>query len=73
MNIWRTDPGDCIVCGAAHCACTGDDGPTVIEQLPATATARTRARSVDPTPPSGPFNTGTYRRGKTDRTTTKKG
>jgi hypothetical protein len=38
--FWRRDPGECIVCGAAHCACTVDGaGPILVEQLPATAAA----------------------------------
>lgn len=46
MTIWHPDPGDCIVCGAAHSGCVADDGPIIIEQLPATARAAARARAL---------------------------
>ena len=34
MRVGRHDPGDCLVCGAAHCGCGGTDKITVL-QLPA--------------------------------------
>jgi hypothetical protein len=63
-HLARTDPGDCLICGAAHCSC-GGDGLTV-EQLPATAAARAlattpQAATVQATLPAGQFTTGTYR------------
>jgi hypothetical protein len=61
----RADPGECPICGAAHTACTGDGGPIVVVQLPATAAARARlkAEGVQAALPSRKFTTGTYRRG----------
>lgn len=32
---FRHDPGDCLVCGAAHCACGGAGEPITVVQLPA--------------------------------------
>jgi hypothetical protein len=70
VDFWRTDPGCCIVCRAAHSAC-GGGGPIIIEQRPAArdgAEDRTRpARVPDAgavTLPSTPVTTGTYRRVK---------
>jgi hypothetical protein len=34
VRLNRGDPGECIVCGAAHCAC-GGGGPIEVVQLPA--------------------------------------
>jgi len=34
FRLWRRDPGPCIVCGTPHCACTADDGPIAIPQMP---------------------------------------
>ena len=53
MSDWRHDPGACIVCGAAHCACGG--GPITIVQLPARDAAALEARRRGPTLPPGPF------------------
>ena len=70
----RTDPGDCPICGAAHCACGG--GPIEQVQLPqrdaAAALERrasngTAAEAVQATLPPGQFTSGTYRRGKKPR------
>lgn len=58
MSLGRSDPGECIVCGAVHCACTDDSGPILIAQTPAFDAAH---RAAEP-PPSEPFTTGTYRR-----------
>jgi hypothetical protein len=33
VRFGRIDPGDCPICGAAHCSC-GGDGPILVEQLP---------------------------------------
>lgn len=52
-GIWRQSPGPCPVCGVAHSACASDGGPTVIEQLPASAAA-TKAADVEPAPPAPP-------------------
>jgi hypothetical protein len=63
--MFGEDPGDCIVCGAAHCACGG--GPIEIAQLPARDAAAARARGlelraeiVQATLPPGQFTTATY-------------
>lgn len=32
--MFRSDPGPCPVCGAAHTACTPGSGPILVEQLP---------------------------------------
>lgn len=34
MRVGRHDPGDCLICGAAHCSCGGSDTIEVV-QLPA--------------------------------------
>ena len=69
-----SDPGDCVICGAAHCSC--DAGPIAIPQLPARDAAHglmvdaPRAPAVadpDAAPPALPadtFTSGTYRRPK---------
>jgi hypothetical protein len=64
MRFGRVDPGDCPICGAAHCSCGG--GPVLVEQLPATAAAAPaqpplRAETVQATLPPGQVTTGTYR------------
>jgi len=74
VRFGRTDPGECPVCGAAHCAC-GPSGPITVVQLPARdhASARTssdrllgteaapalEAGAIDSAPSS--FTTATYR------------
>ena len=65
MLTWLSDPGDCIICGAPHCGCTG--GPLVVETRPATAAARARATTpkqdaLQATLGPGQFTTATYRR-----------
>lgn len=69
MSLFRTDPGDCLVCGAPHCACGG--GPIVVVQLPqrdaaaaVTPAFALVAEQVQATLPPGQVTTGTYRRGK---------
>lgn len=71
MGYYRTDPGPCGICGAAHCACTADAGPIAIPQLPARdatpptpITAPLKAEQVQATLPEGQVTTGTYRRGR---------
>jgi hypothetical protein len=64
----RTDPGECPICGAAHCAC-GDSGPIAIVQLPARDAAAAAevphvplvAELVQETLAPGSFTTATYR------------
>jgi hypothetical protein len=41
--MFGPDPGPCLICGAPHCSCGG--GPILVEQLPATASARASAMS----------------------------
>jgi hypothetical protein len=64
--IGRRDPGACIVCGAAHCACGG--GPIAIVQLPARDGAAVEltglplvAEIIQASLPAGQFTTATYR------------
>jgi hypothetical protein len=69
MSIWRRDPGPCIVCGAAHTACTAGDGEEIaIVQMPlrdaAASPSPLEADRVQATLPPGQFTTGTYRRRK---------
>ena len=62
--MFRTDPGPCPICGAAHAACTSGRGPITMAQLPARdgAAAPTLAcEIVQATLPPGAFTTGTYR------------
>jgi hypothetical protein len=67
---WGSDPGECPICGAAHCSCDG--GPIEIAQLPArdAAVARERVRpllvaeTVQATVPPNTFTSATYRRPK---------
>lgn len=70
---WRRDPGPCIVCGAAHSACTasGEPEPLTVTLTPARDAAEARARAsraplraeiIQTTLPPGQFTTGTYRR-----------
>lgn len=76
--MFRSDPGACAICGAAHTACTADPGPIRVEQLPATAAAREAAAEAVVTPPlvaeivqaglpEGAFTTATYQRKKKPR------
>jgi hypothetical protein len=66
---WGRNPGQCIVCGAAHSAC-GPKGPIEIVQFPARDAAAAAelqrpplvAELVQATWPPGQFTTGTYRR-----------
>jgi len=61
----RNDPGDCPICGAAHCSCGG--GPIAIAQLPARDAAMQIQSTETPAelepPPGEPetFTTATYR------------
>lgn len=77
MRFGRTDPGNCLICGAPHCSC-GGGGPIVVVQLPSrdgtapqsitvTAAAPLHAEAVQATLPPGQVTTGTYRRAKTPR------
>jgi hypothetical protein len=67
MRFGRTDPGDCLVCGAAHCSCGGPG--LEVAQLPnrdaAAALERaapaSAAETVQATLPAGSFTSGTYR------------
>lgn len=66
----RHDPGDCLVCGTAHCAC-GPSGAITVVQLPArdgvaqqTVAHPLQADAVQATLSPGSFTTGTYRRPK---------
>ena len=71
MSFGRTDPGDCPICGAAHCACGG--GPIEVVQLPQrdAAAALELRLELQPVPlkadevqaalPPGEFTAGTYR------------
>jgi hypothetical protein len=65
VNLWRDDPGPCIVCGAPHSACSATSGPVIVVQLPATVAAALRVSAPEPAPVVGPFTTGTYRGRKT--------
>jgi hypothetical protein len=65
MSVVRTDPGECLICGAPHCTC-GDGGPIVVEQLPqrdaaAALTTTVQAAAIQATLPPGQFTTGSYR------------
>jgi len=65
MNPFRTDPGECIVCGAPHCSCGG--GLITVVQLPQRDAAAELnrvplvAEVVQQTLPPGQFTTATYR------------
>ena len=67
MRPWKQDPGPCIVCGTAHCACAVDSGAIAIVQLPnrdampAPAAVPLVAEVVQQTLPPGQFTTATYR------------
>jgi hypothetical protein len=74
MSIVRTDPGRCLICGAAHTACTVNSGPITAVQLPArdgeleppplvgaVETPPLVAEVVQDTLPAGQFTSGTYR------------
>lgn len=67
----RADPGDCPICGAAHCSCTGAGPGLQLVQLPARdAAAAARplvADVVQATLPPDHFTTGTYRGTKQKR------
>jgi hypothetical protein len=72
MFVPRSDPGECLICGAAHCACVAG-GPLVVQQLPASADCEAVssapplvADAVQATLPAGSFTSGTYRRRKRD-------
>lgn len=70
----RADPGDCPICGAAHCSCIGPGPVLQVVQLPARDAAAsasvTRAAVVSDAPALGdgsdgrPFSTATYRGAK---------
>ncbi len=57
MSVWRQGPGNCIICGAPHTACTKEG---FVAATPALDAAR--ARAAQARLPAGPFTTGTYRR-----------
>jgi hypothetical protein len=66
MTTGRRDPGDCLICGAAHCSCGDDRGPIVVDQLPqrdAAAALETTAQAaaIQATLPPESFTTGSYR------------
>jgi hypothetical protein len=70
----RSDPGDCLICGAAHCSCGG--GPIEVVQLPARDAASRpivvplpplQATAVQASLPAGTFTTATYRGTKKKR------
>jgi len=73
MGGWRNDPGECLICGAAHCSCGG--GPIEVAQLPqrdaaaAAELARVplQAEIVQASLPTGQVTSGTYRREKKPR------
>jgi hypothetical protein len=59
------DPGACLICGVAHCACRADDQTTVV-QLPARDAAAALEVPVVSAPlgdgsDDQPFSTATYR------------
>jgi len=63
----RTDPGECIICGAAHCAC-GGGGAIEVVQLPQRDARQAElagvplvAELVQTTLPPGHFTSATYR------------
>jgi len=72
-NPYRSDPGPCPTCGAAHSACTSSDpGPIAIPQTPARDGVEARAVTVpvvrplaaevrQETLPPGQVTTATYR------------
>ena len=76
IDFRRSDPGECLVCGAAHCSC-GPGGPIAVPQAPmrdAAAVAQAaRAAAPSPAPATTtalgdgsdgkPFSTKTYRGG----------
>ena len=77
MSFPRGDPGECLVCGAAHCTCGGTP-ETVLVQLPnrdavaARSAAVARVAAALPAPDrqalgdgtdGRPFSTKTYRGG----------
>ena len=70
MSLFRSDPGDCLLCGAAHCSCGG--GPIEIAQVPQRDAAAARelpavplvAETVQATLEPGSFTSATYRGSK---------
>jgi len=71
MTFGRSDPGACLVCGAAHCACGGGGSLTTV-QLPARDAAELARVPLVAELGDGadgrPFSTGTYRGIKKART-----
>ncbi|MEP7304210.1 MAG: hypothetical protein ABJA98_01705 [Acidobacteriota bacterium] len=69
MLGFHADPGDCPICGTAHCAC---GGPITLQQLPQRDALLTHAQSIEPSaelappvecdPPPAPFSTAEYKR-----------
>ena len=63
----RADPGECPICGAAHCSCGG--GPIEVVQLPQRDAAAAAPEGgppdlaivVAPAPAPESFTTATYR------------
>ena len=76
MLGFRADPGDCPICGTAHCAC---GGPVDVVQLPQRDALRAATtQSVEPPaellqpvavdePEPAPFTTSNYRGPKKPR------
>ena len=70
MLGFSADPGDCLICGTAHCACGGPVGVVVLSQRDAMqATAQSDeppAELVQPVavaePEPAPFTTSNYQR-----------
>lgn len=64
--MFKTDPGQCPICGAAHTACRSDAGPIRIVQLPNRDAAEVKApelvaEQLQPSLPPSHFTTATYR------------
>jgi hypothetical protein len=50
--MWRSDPGDCPVCGTAHSTCTTQPGPIALPQLPMRDAAASASRAGEPPSPT---------------------
>ncbi|HEV8445451.1 MAG TPA: hypothetical protein VGQ44_01480 [Gemmatimonadaceae bacterium] len=69
MLGFRADPGDCLICGTAHCAC---GGPVVLRLLPQRDAMPAEVQSIEPPadlappvecdPPPPSFSTAEYKR-----------
>lgn len=65
----RTDPGDCQICGAAHCSCAAPAPALQVVQLSQRDAAAARVPTSDDVTPAAlgdgtddrPFSTATYR------------